>query len=261
MPALMIDGDSSLFERAEGIAFPEDLVRHMFVTIEPGEGRAICIRGVHMKDLATFRGPLYQVDRNEEHDALVLRQVEMRFWPWDSPQPSASTVEELLHAAFEEFFESLSKAGEGWFAKERDCVNRFVMGHLVPSCSPGSPIEHPAQIGMEIAVKMPDGRGNRPTSPKDIVIWDSPFGTCWTPQMEPKRAPLAVLEWKSQHPTGPNQDTAEDEAWLQEFCKENPASQGYSVLLSWSPDGLLREIKVKRCSKGTWDGSWFDRSL
>lgn len=260
MPGFMIDGDNSLFAHAESIQFRDKPVRHMFVTIEPGVGKELCIRGVHNKDLASFRGPLFQVDRDEENDALVLRQVQIRFWPWDPPKPAAASVEDLLRAAFEGFYESLSRTDQGWFAKERDCVNRFVMAHLVPSCVPGSPIEHASQIGMEVAVKMPDGRGSRPTSPKDVVIWDSPFGTCWTPQMEPKRAPLAVLEWKSRHPTGPRQSTSEDEAWLENFCKENPGSQGYSVLLDWSPDGLLREIKVKRCRAGKWNDSWFGRS-
>lgn len=259
MPGLMIQGDASLFENAKAFDFRDELVRHMFVTVEPGAGKELRIKGVHMKDLASFQGPLFQVDRDEESDALVLRQVEIRFWPWESPTPVAS-LEELLRGAFVDFYESLSRADEGWFAKERDCVNRFVMAHLVPCCLPGSPIEHAAQIGMEIAVKMPDGRGIRLSSPKDVVIWDSPFGTCWTPQMKPKRAPLAVLEWKSQHPTGQNQKTSNDEAWLQDFCDENPASEGYSVFLDWTPEGLLREIRVKRCHKGKWNDSWFCRS-
>lgn len=261
MPGLIIDGDTTLFEHAKEYEFPDELVRHKFVTIEPTAGHVIGIRGVHLKDLPAFRGPLFQVDRDEEHDAVVLRQVQMRFWPWDPPKPTAATVEEFLRAALDDFFASLSRAEQGWFGKERDCVNRFVMGHLVPSCSPGSPIEHPAQIGMEIAVKMPDGRGSRLSSPKDIVIWDSPFGTCWTPQMEPKHAPLAVLEWKSQHPTGPSQNTSDDEAWLQDFCEQNPASQGYSISLVWTPEGLLREIEVKRCCAGKWNNSWFRRPL
>ena len=260
MPGLMIAGATSLFENADEYDFRDELVRHMLVTVERGPGKVLCVRAVQMKDLDSFRGPVFQVDRDEANDAIVLRQVQFQFWPWDSSEPAAASLEDLLHAAFAEFYESLSRAEQGWFAKERDCVNRFVMAHLVPRCSPGSPIEHAAQIGMEIAVKMPAGRGSRPTSPKDVVIWDSPFGTCWTAQMQPKRSPIAVLEWKSQHPTGPDQDTSDDEGWLKEFCEETPASQGYSVLLDWTPEGLLREIRVKRCSDGQWNHSWFCRS-
>jgi hypothetical protein len=261
MPGLMITGDTSLFDNVDEYDFRDELIRHMLVTVERGPGKVLHIRGVHMKDLASFRGPVFQVDRDEANDAIVLRQVQFRFWPWDSSESAVASLEDLLRTAFEDFYESLSRTEKGWFAKERDCVNRFVMGHLVPRCSPGAPIEHPAQIGMEIAVKMPDGRGSRPASPKDIVIWDSPFGTCWTPEMEPLHAPLAVLEWKSQHPTGPSQNTSNDEAWLRDFCEQNPASDGYSVSLAWTPQGLLREISVKRCRTGKWNNAWFRRPL
>lgn len=259
MPGLMIEGDDTLFRHAEGVQFRDELVRYMFVTIEPGAGKELCIRAVSNKEIPSLRSPLFQVDRDEENDAIVLRQLQMRLWPWNSPKPAVATVEQLLRTAFEDFYESLSKADEGWFAKERDCVNRFVMAHLVPTCSPGSPIKHPSQIGMETPVKMPEGIGTRRSSLKDVVIWDAPFGTCWTPAMEPKRAPLAVLEWKSQRETGSKQDTAEDEAWLQAFCEQNPGSHGYSVFLDWNAAGVLREMAVRRCIDGKWNKSWFRR--
>lgn len=261
MPGIMIDGDSRLFQRAEGVEIQDALTRHMFVTAESAaEGKTVCIRGVHLKDLATFRGPLYQVDRDDDQDALVLRQVRVQFWPWGPPHP-AETLDELLLAAFEEFHESLSQAGNGWYAKERDCVNRFVMGHLVPACRAGAAIEHPSQIGMETPVKMPDGIGTKLSSLKDVVIWDVPFGTCWTPHMKPERAPLAVLEWKSQRELGSKQDTSADRAWLKAFCEENPDSQGYAVFLDWAADGVLRGMTVSRCVGGAWNNEWFRRPL
>ena len=257
MPGLIIDGDTSLFENTEEFDFRDELVRHMFVTVEHGPGKVVCVKGVHMKDLASFGGPLFQVDRDDANDALVLRQVQIRFWPWDSLAASATSLEDLLRGAFEKFYESLSQVEQGWFAKERDCVNRFVMSHLVPSCSPGLPLEHPSQIGMEIAVKMPVGLGARLTSPKDVVLWDSPHGTCWTPDMKPTRAPVAVLEWKSQRENGSKKSTDDDRVWLQAFCEQNQASQGYSVFLDWTAAGVLRELKVARCSGGKWTDPWF----
>jgi hypothetical protein len=205
---------------------------------------------------ASQQGPLFQVDYDTERDALVLNQVQMRVWPWGR---AAETLDEFLREAFDEFYESLSQPGGGWFAKERDCVNRFVMGHLVPFCSPASPLKHPSQIGMEVAVKMPDGMGSRLTSPKDVVIWGSPHGTCWSAEMKPTHAPMAVLEWKCQRETGSKQDTAEDQVWLEAFCRENPDSHGYSVFLDWSGDGVLRGLTVARCSGGTWDDGWLRR--
>jgi hypothetical protein len=91
--------------------------------------------------------------------------------------------------------------------------------------------------------------GSRPTSPKDVVIWASPHGTCWS------------AEWKSQRETGSKQDTSEDRAWLEAFCRENPTSHGYSVFLDWSGDGVLRGLTVARCSVGAWDDGWLRRPV
>lgn len=256
MPGFAFDGDTTLVEQAESIETRDELVRHMFVTLELGPEKTLWVRSVHLKDLAAFRGSLYQVDYDKERDITFFRQVQMRFWPWG---PSATTLDELLTLAFDGFYESLSEPANGWFAKERDCVNRFVMSHLVPFCSPGSPLEHPSQIGMEISVKMPAGLRTRLSSLKDIVLWGSPHGTCWTPEMKPALAPMAVLEWKCQRETGSKQDTAYDRAWLEAFCKESPESVGYSVFLDWTAAGVLREMTVARCSRGNWENSWFRR--
>jgi len=258
MPGFVFDGDTSLVEQAESIETRDELIRHMFVTLELGPEKTLWVRSVRLEDLAAFRGPLYQLDHDKERDITIFRQVQMRFWPWGAP---AATLDDLLRLAFDGFYESLAPPANGWFAKERDCVNRFVMSHLVPFCSPGSPLEHPSQIGMEIAVKMPAGVGTRLSSPKDIVIWDSPHGTCWTPEMKPAIAPTAVLEWKCQRETGSKQDTAGDRAWLEAFCKESTESVGYSVFLDWTAAGVLREMTVARCSQGNWEDSWFRRPL
>ena len=265
MPGIIIDGDSAIVEKSENIEIRGELVRHGFVTLKRGPEKTMWIEAVHPKDLPTFDGPLYQVDQDKEQDVLIFRQVQIRFSPSLAAPKAAGSLEDVLREAFDDFYVSLSRENACWFAKERDCVNRFVMGHLVQACSPGSPLECPTQIGTEIAVKTPcDYRPEetkRPSSQKDLVIWDSAFGTCWTPQMKPERPPVAVLEWKSQHPAGTKQDTAEDCEWLEAFCRENPGSQGYSVLLDWTPSGRLREITVRQCSAGgTWDQCWFQRS-
>lgn len=103
---------------------------------------------------------------------------------------------------------------------------------------------------------MPEGMGSRLTSPKDVVIWDAPYGTCWSPDIQPVRTPVAVLEWKCQRETGSKQDTSEDRAWLEAFCRESPGSTGYSVFLDWDAGGVLRELTVARCSGGEWEDAW-----
>jgi hypothetical protein len=266
MPGIIIDGDSSIIEKSENIEIRGELVRHGFVTLKRGPEKTMWIEAVHPKDLPTFDGPLYQVDQDKEQDVLIFRQVQIQFSPSGAAPKAAGSLEDVLREAFNDFYESLSHSSASWFAKERDCVNRFVMGHLMQACSPGSPLECPTQIGTEIAVRTPrglrQGKRTKRSSQKDLVIWDSRFGTCWTPDMKPRHAPLAVIEWKSRHPKGKKQNTADDCEWLQAFCEENQGSQGYSVLLGWTPSGRLREITVRQCSAGgTWDESWFQRSL
>jgi hypothetical protein len=266
MPTFIIKGDTSLLEAAETIETRDDLTRHMFVTLEPGPDRTLWIRGVPLKSLADFEGLLYQLDKDDDQDAVVLRQVNMRFWPWEEsatrPEqktPSAVTLDEILQAAFAEFYTSLSKPGSPWFAKERECVNRFAMAHLVPACTPGTVLHHPTQIGIEMSVKQPETVGTRLTAPKDLVIWGQPCDTCWSPEMSPERSPLAVLEWKVQRPTAAKQSTAEDQEWLTEFSRENPSSLGYSVFVEWAEGGLLRKMEVTRCSEGLKRERWFVR--
>jgi hypothetical protein len=258
MPKFIFHGDASPLDEAETIEARDDLARYMFVTLEPGPDRTLWICAVPLKGLADFKGPLYQLDRDDEQDALVFRQVDIKFWPWRESRPAA-TLDEMLQAAFSDFHARLTSPGTTWFAKERDCVNRFAMAHLVPACAPGSVLHDPAQIGIEMAVKQPSGVGARPAAPKDLVIWDEPCVTCWSPEMLPKRSPLAVLEWKAQRPTAATQDTEKDREWLTAFSRDNPASVGYSVFLEWADGGLLRRMEVSRCSEGRWDDRWFVR--
>jgi hypothetical protein len=266
MPQFIFHGDASPLDAAETIETRDDLARHMFVTLEPGPDRTLWICAVPLKDLADFKGPLYQLDRDDEQDALVFRQVDIRFWPWrDSAEaPSCtggpgSSLDETLRTAFADFHARLTSPGTQWFAKERDCVNRFAMAHLVPACSPGSVLHDPAQIGIEMAVKQPSGVGARPTAHKDLVIWDEPCVACWSPEMLPDRSPLAVLEWKAQRPTAATQNTEKDREWLTAFSRDNPGSVDYSVFLEWAEGGLLRRMEVSRCSEGRWDDRWFVR--
>jgi hypothetical protein len=260
VPGFIIHGDASPLEATETVETRDDLARHMFVTLEPAPDKTLWIRSVPLKDLAEFKGLLYQLDRDDEQGALVLRQVQVRFWPWEgaSSQPLRQTtsLDETLKAAFVDFYTVLSQPDSCWFAKERDCVNRFAMAHLVPACTPGGALYHPAQIGIEIGVKQPEGVGSRPAAPKDLVIWAQPCSTSWSSTMRPERNPLAILEWKSQRPEKAKQRTEEDREWLQAFTEENASSIGYSVFVDWSGDGVLQALRVARCQDGVWDNDW-----
>jgi hypothetical protein len=81
MPTFVIHGDVSPLEGAETIETRDALARHMFVTIEPGAPREVWIRAVLPEELASFRGLLYQIDKDAD-ETIILRQACVEFWPF-----------------------------------------------------------------------------------------------------------------------------------------------------------------------------------
>jgi hypothetical protein len=186
----------------------------------------------------------------------------------NEPTVEASAIhadlDEILQGAFTAFHAGF--AGESWRGKERDCVNRFVMGYLVAACSPGRLLEHPTQIGIEVAVKQPPGVGEKKTAHKDVVIWPKPFMSCWNQNGDwnAVHTPLAVIEWKI-HRLGarrrsPERDLQGDRNWVRAFSRENPESLGYSVFLDFTRAGKSSgnpcELAVSRCHAGKWQDAW-----
>lgn len=83
MPHFEIEGDADIFESADDIHVNGDIARYSFVTVEKGDGDTVLLTPVNPKDLCDFDGLLFQVDINEEEDSVILRQVQMFFWPWE----------------------------------------------------------------------------------------------------------------------------------------------------------------------------------
>lgn len=170
-------------------------------------------------------------------------------------------LDAMLELAFKQFHRAIVGTQGTWFGKERDCVNRFVMGHLVPLCRTGRhAVKDPAQIGIEVAVCQPSGYRGRKSAPKDLVIWQNTWGTCWDANLEPVEAPLAVIEWKVRHPKARKQTidkaTEHDRGWLGEFTRENKGRLGFSVYLDWSRNWTVEEFAVARCETGKWVDEW-----
>lgn len=86
MPQFQIEGDAELFETAEDIDVNGEISRYSFVTAEKSEGNVVVLSPVDLKDLAGFEGLLFQVDVDEAEDVVILRQVQMFFWPWDDDE-------------------------------------------------------------------------------------------------------------------------------------------------------------------------------
>jgi hypothetical protein len=87
MPQFQIEGETELFEAAEDIDVNGEISRYSFVTAEKGEGNVVVLSPVELKDLPDFEGLLFQVDvAEDEEDVVILRQVQMFFWPWEDDQ-------------------------------------------------------------------------------------------------------------------------------------------------------------------------------
>jgi len=86
MPEFQIEGESELFEAADDIDVNGEISRYSFVTAEKGDGNVVMLSPVELKDLPGFEGLLFQVDVDEEEDVVILRQVQMFFWPWDDDE-------------------------------------------------------------------------------------------------------------------------------------------------------------------------------
>ena len=86
MPQFQIEGEAELFENAEGVSVSGEISRYSFVTAEQGDGNEVVLTPVDLKDLPDFEGLLFQVDVDEAEDVVILRQVQMFFWPWEDDE-------------------------------------------------------------------------------------------------------------------------------------------------------------------------------
>lgn len=85
MPHFQIEGEAEIFDNADEIDIRGEIARHSFVTAEKSaaDDRTVVISPVHPQQLSEFEGLLFQIDVNEEEDLVILRQVQMFFWPWE----------------------------------------------------------------------------------------------------------------------------------------------------------------------------------
>lgn len=149
-------------------------------------------------------------------------------------------IEEAL-IAFSDWY--LSPEARSWLGKERDCVNLFAMHYLAAKINPKAAIKQLGQIKVECAVPQPKNRKSypRPSAPKDLVIWNDPFGTTWSVGWHPTNYPRVVMEWKtirSGHP--PEEFDGHDLGWLEAFTNDAPSSLGYLVQVYCAKEPIVR---------------------
>ena len=68
-----------------------------FVTAERVDEKTVLLSEVALANLQSFEGILFQVEYEEEgedgEESIVLRQVQMFFWPWDDDEEFADDEE------------------------------------------------------------------------------------------------------------------------------------------------------------------------
>lgn len=91
MPQFQIEGEAAIFDDADEIDIRGEIARHSFVTAEKAAGndKTVVISEVEPQALSEFEGLLFQIDIDEEEDVVILRQVQMFFWPWDDDEEFA----------------------------------------------------------------------------------------------------------------------------------------------------------------------------
>lgn len=120
-----------------------------------------------------------------------------------------------------------------WLGKERDFVNLFALRFLCPRAQPGAAIEEISQVRIESPVPQPT-KYDKPSAPKDLVVWKHGLETAWDETWRAVRAPRVVMEWKvdRNYASTPEFD-GHDTDWLSEFTREYPGAVGYLVSVAY----------------------------
>ncbi len=88
MPQFQIEGEAAIFDAADEIDIHGEIARYSFVTAEKSaaDDKTVIISAVEPQDLGEFEGLLFQIDVDEKEDLVILRQVQMFFWPWEDDE-------------------------------------------------------------------------------------------------------------------------------------------------------------------------------
>lgn len=127
-----------------------------------------------------------------------------------------------------------------WYGRENELVNLFAHQFLA------SGEVHPAQLGIEVAVKQLRREGGKALVRKDLVIWNRPNETVWV-NGTPVNDPAAVVEFK----VNDHEKCAPDIQWLTEYTQKYPRVLGYSVCGFLKKDRGVSFVRVSNGRKHT----------
>lgn len=179
--------------------------------------------------------------------------------------------EELFHTALGKLLPELAKAP--WYVREREVVNLFVFGHLIPQFQKKN--LDISQLGIEVAVqKLPkiieaesDGAKSSKQAREmlgryaDIVVWPHAEATLWQ-----TCKPLVQVEWKhiscrTERPPDIKKGHEDDIRLLQH--NRSLVCVSYAVLTEWHMDQRERyvEVSCKRIGVVKESGDFWSRKV
>jgi hypothetical protein len=163
----------------------------------------------------------------------------------DLSDPTA-TFEGLFRAALESLLPDLADAP--WYVRERDVVNLFVFGHLVPRFQDEK--LDIGQIGIEVPVQvLPESPNEKPSVYADIVVWQHNKATAWR-----TCKPLARIEWKNISCRAKKTTHLEGEHQKDILhLKRNSHLASVSYALLTVRQGQIVELRCKRIAPGLAD--------
>jgi hypothetical protein len=162
--------------------------------------------------------------------------------------------EELFRAALESLLPDL--AASPWYVREREVVNLFVLGHLIPQFQNEN--LDITQLGIEVPVlKLPESSKAKRGKYADIVVWPHTKATIWQ-----TCKPLIQIEWKNiscreKNPRGLDQQHEKDIRYLNHNRKS--VCMSYAVLTD-QRDGHV-ELRCKRILDGKEPEDFFSSPL
>lgn len=143
-------------------------------------------------------------------------------------------------------------------------VSLYVFGHLLKNCRADGILRQPTQVGIEVAVPQLENGAEHPKRKKvvrkDVVIWNNPNMTAWSPDGLIGRQPIAVMEWKvihrfNQRSRGATiRGHAADKKWLKEKSRLLPYFIGYAVLVERT--GARNQLVCARVWRGEIEEDW-----
>ncbi len=171
-----------------------------------------------------------------------MQSTSHQFRDLPDPADSIDIFERLFRGALKLLLPDLADAP--WYVRERDVVNLFVFGHLVPQFRAKN--LDTRQIAIEVLVqKVRESDTEKLARYADIVVWPHNKATIW-------RAckPLVQIEWKNiscreKDPGKLKRQHMEDIGYLTR--DRQWASVGYAVLTEWHPFPRERSKGQKDC--------------